>query len=144
MKSDIAFPALLFRKGYVYLASGMFDLSVHPRSQFAKTQELARNGDWRLLDAAGRQYLVRGFEKVPPFGGVRMIGALFLCSVFAHPLLEVEEDLSFEIFRTRTIAALDSRFMHDTDSPMPELERAIFEARSYVEVFKILEGRHLF
>ncbi len=89
----LQFPVLLWEEEYIYLASAPFELCVHVRSVFSASVSKAKAGDLHLLDASGRLFDVTDWVRMRPFGGLKMIAAFLLRSIFARPKLSDERQL---------------------------------------------------
>lgn len=112
---ELSYPVLLWRKGYTYFAETPLELCAHPRSLFNETVELARAGEWRLVDAEGRCFRVSDWKKVRPFGGIKGVALRLIGSIFAAPVLEDEEKLALTEFKTKLAGVLRSRYRYDLD-----------------------------
>ena len=111
----IAYPALLSRKGYFYLAKTSLELCAHPRSLFDETVQRAKAGEWSLLDSSGRQYDIGDWKRIPPFGGLRSLGHRLLFSVFAAPVLRNERQLPIEAFKMEIARVVSNRHSYGPD-----------------------------
>ena len=118
--SPIAYPALLSRKGYFYLAKTSLELCAHPRSLFDETVRRAKAGEWSLLDSSGRQYDIGDWKRIPPFGGLRSLGHRLLFSVFAAPVLRNERQLPLEAFKRQISRVVSSRYNYKPDKVSSE------------------------
>jgi hypothetical protein len=112
---EISYPALLWRKGYIYLAATPLELCAHPRSMFEETAQRGRAGEWHLVDADGRSFDVIDWIRVRPFGGIRAIGPWLLRSIFAVPVLAHERRLPLSEFKKKLVGAIRSRYRYDSD-----------------------------
>lgn len=112
---ELSYPVLLWRKGYTYLAETPLELCAHPRSLFEETVQLARAGEWRLVDADGRCFKVSDWERISPFGGIKGVALRLIGSIFAAPVLENEEALSLAEFKKKLTGLLRSRYRYDLD-----------------------------
>ena len=108
--SELHFPVLLWRKGYSFVASSPLELCTHPRSLIVETQKLATAGEFTVADSAGRICKVKGYERVPPFGGVMRLPHLVLRSVYAAPVLGEVTQPSLAEFINTISKALGARF----------------------------------
>lgn len=135
----IYYPALLWREGYVYLASTPLELCAHPRSMFTETVSRARSGEWSLVDARGRCFQVVDWVRVRPFGGIKGVGLRLLGSVFAAPVLAHETMLSLPEFKKKLTGAIRSRYRHGPDkATAQEIIRKIQAAESHEAAIEAL------
>ena len=129
---EISYPVLLWREGYIYLASAPLELCSHPRSMFADTVRRAQSGEWHLVDATGRCFDVVDWVQIEPFGGLKGIGLRLLRSIFAVPVLANETQLSLAEFKKKLVGAIRSRYRHDTDrAPAAQVAKKLQSADSY-------------
>ncbi|MGY3454231.1 hypothetical protein [Bradyrhizobium sp. USDA 4353] len=139
---EISYPALLWRKGYIYLAATPLELCTHPSSMFEETVQRARSGEWRLVDADGRSFDVLDWVRVRPFGGIRAIGPWLLRSIFAIPVLANETRLSLAEFKKELTGAITSRYRYDSDrAPAAQAIRLLRSADSYWAAIDVLPKR---
>lgn len=142
MRTDqpsIAYPALLWREGYIYLAATPLDLCVHPRSMLDDTVKRARAGEWHLADAKGRCFDVADWIPIRPFGGIKGIGLRLLRSVFAAPVLTNESKLSLPEFKKELAGAIRSRYRYDADEALAvQIINKLQSAESYQAVIAAL------
>jgi len=111
----IAYPALVWREGYIYLAKTSLELCAHPRSIFPETVRRSKSGELHLVDAEGRLFDIVDWKSIKPFGGVNGIALRLLRSVFAAPVLANETKLSLPEFKKTLARAIRGRYRHDTD-----------------------------
>ena len=137
--SPIAYPALLSRRGYFYLAKTSLELCAHPRSLFDETVRRAKAGEWSLLDSSGRQYDISDWKRVPPFGGVRSLGHRLLFSVFAAPVLRNERQLPLEAFKREIARVVSSRYSYGPDKlSSADMMAQMSEFNSYKSVMALV------
>jgi hypothetical protein len=135
----IAFPALLWREGYTYLAATPLELCAHPRSLFDDTVRRARAGEWHLVDAEGRCFDVADWTPISPFGGLRGVGLRLLGSVFAAPVLANESKLSLPEFKKKLASAIRSRYRHNFDkAPASQAIKRLQAAESHQAAIEAL------
>ena len=108
--SELQFPVFLWRKGYSFVASSPLELCTHPRSLIVETQKLASAGEFTVADSAGRICKVKGYERVPPFGGLMRLPHLVLRSVYAAPVLGEVTQPSLAEFINTLSKVLGARF----------------------------------
>jgi hypothetical protein len=108
--SDLAFPVLLWRKGYSYVAGSALELCTHPRSLFPETRKRAQQGEFKLADSHGRIFSVTDFEPVRPFGGLMRVPHILLRSVFAQPVCAPAEVPELSGFQSAIGKVVSSRF----------------------------------
>ena len=108
--SDLAFPVLLWRKGYSYVAGSALELCTHPRSLFPETRRRAQEGEFRLADSRGRIFSVTDFEPVRPFGGLMRLPHMLMRSVFAQPVCSSPEQPELSSFQAAVAKVVGSRF----------------------------------
>jgi hypothetical protein len=126
------YPAVLWRKGYVYLASTPLELCAHPRSLFEETVARSHAGEWRVVDANGQCFEVVDWRKISPFGGVRGLGLRLLGTVFAAPVLRNQHQLTLKQFKDTLEKAIRSKYAFDVDKDEKNLIlRRIRSANSY-------------
>lgn len=129
---QIVYPALLWRKGYIYLASTPLELCAHPRALFNETVQRTHDGEYHLIDADGRFFNVIDWVAISPFGGLRGIGLRLLRSVFAAPVLANESRLSLPDFKKKLAGAVRSRYRYDTgDGLASDIIRKLQAAESH-------------
>lgn len=114
----ISYPALLWREGYIYLATSPLELCVHPRSLFQATCQRARSGEYRIVDAEGRSFDVVDWTRIPVFGGLTGFLLRLFGSVFAAPVLANETRLSLAEFKKTLARAMRGRYRYDMDKAL--------------------------
>ncbi|TGD98673.1 hypothetical protein [Methylobacterium nonmethylotrophicum] len=128
----ISYPALLWREGYIYLATTPLSLCAYPRSLFNEAVQRARNGEFHLVDADGRYYDIVDLTVIPPFGGLKSIPYRLLWSIFSVPVLANESKLSVPKFKMTVACAVRGRYRYDTDKyPAVQAVRKLRAAESY-------------
>jgi hypothetical protein len=111
----ISYPALLWREGYIFLATTPLELCVHPRSLFQDTVQRARSGEWHIVDADGHYFDVADWTRIKTFGGLNGLALRLFGSVFAAPVLGNEAKLSLPEFKKTLARAVRGRYRYDTD-----------------------------
>lgn len=140
--AEIAFPALLWRPGYIYLASTALELCSHPRFGFRDTVARARRGEWHLADAEGTCYQVSDWRRVKPFGGLRSLGLLLTGTIFAEPILAGGRAPDLAEFKRLLERAVRGRYEFDKETlARDDTIEGIRKAQSTREAMNALPAR---
>lgn len=116
--SDLRYPALIFRKEYVFLADTPLELCVHPRSIFRDTIEKTKSGELQMIDSDGRFFKIVDWKTVPVFGGLKGIFLNLFGSIFAEPVLLEICKLDLDEMKEKLKRAIRSRLRYDSDKKL--------------------------
>ena len=139
MPPSIAFPALLWRRGYVFVAQGAVELFVHPRSLFSDTVARAQRREWHLAESSGRCSDICDWFPIAPIGGLKGFGLRIMGSVFAAPVLVNEARPSLPEFKQKLAKAIRTRYQHSLGrTPAAKAIEAVESAGSFEAAIRAL------
>ncbi|MBC5765650.1 hypothetical protein [Ramlibacter albus] len=131
--NNFAYPVVVWREGYFYLALSDDDLCAHRRSLFADKVRRSRAGEWKLLSSQGRVFDITDWNEIAPAGGLRKLGLRLTGSTLACPVLMNERQLRLDEFKSKLLAATQSCYEGDKGSALQQIALAIGGARSFQE-----------
>lgn len=138
----ISYPVLLWREGYIHLATTPLELCVHPRSLFQVTLQRARLGEYHIVDADGRSFDIVDWVSIPVFGGPTGFLLKLFGSVFAAPVLTNEAKLSLPEFKKALARAMRDRYRYDRDkAPAVETVKKLKAAETHKDAIDAIPKR---
>ena len=92
---QLAYPVLLYKEGYVYLAGNLSELTTWDRSEVDNSTP----AEWQVADAEGRLARISHLQRIDPPSRLRGLMALLTSSISVRPAIEVTQQMTLPDFR---------------------------------------------
>jgi hypothetical protein len=133
---QLAYPALLFEEGYVFLVNNPSEFTKWDR----RVVDDPAHAEWRIADADGRLARIRHLEPIGAPSRLQGVMARLTSSAFVRPDIEVVQQMTLADFRRYIEPMLleyrmyGSAFGDDEDAFLKDLRKA----NSFPELFQFM------